>query len=164
MKDYFSFSGLKSLAHFIINFFNFSDLNLIVKKIIIIGIAFIAPVAPAILAVYFLILVDLITGLLASKKEKQHITSSGLSRTIGKVLIYSTTIIVSFVVHKYLLAGFEFPIESLVSGFIALTETKSIFENLDRLSNNQFLKDLIVLLSNERIKILPPKKTKKSED
>ena len=80
-----------------------------------------------------------------------------MSRTIGKILIYSTTIIVAFVVHKYLMSGFEFPIETMVSGFIALTETKSIFENINRIGNNKFVKDLILLLSNERVKRLPPK-------
>jgi phage-related holin len=120
-------------------------------------LAFLAPIKSAILAVYFLIFIDLITGLWASIKEKQPITSSGLSRTIGKILIYSTTIVVAFVVHQHLLIGFDLPLEALVSGFIAITETKSIFENLNRISKNDVMRDLILLLSNERQKRLPPK-------
>lgn len=126
-----------------------------VKHLVILTLAFLAPIKPAILSVYFLIAVDFITGMSASIKEKKTITSSALSRTIGKLLIYSTTIIVSFVVHKNLLSGFNLPIESLVSGFIALTEVTSILENLNRLSNNKVIKDLIRLLSNERSKRLP---------
>jgi hypothetical protein len=96
-------------------------------------------------------------------KEKQTITSSGLSRTIGKTFIYCTTIIVAYVVNKYLLVDFDFPIESIVSGFIAITESKSILENLNRLSEKSLLADLILMFSNEREKRLPPKKTKKND-
>lgn len=158
MKDYFSFlTTLKTTLYSFMNIFDFSDFDLLLKKLLILLLAFLAPIKSAILAVYFLIFIDLITGLWASIKEKQTITSSGLSRTIGKILIYSTTIVVAFIVHEYLLVGFELPIEALVSGFIAITETKSIFENLDRISNNKVMKDLILLLSNERQKRLPPK-------
>lgn len=139
----------------------FTKLNMqnFIKDLLLLLMTFLAPVKSTILAVYFLILVDLITGLWASYKEKQDITSSGLSRTIGKILIYSITIVISYIVHKFLLIGFEIPIESLVSGFIAITETKSIFENINRISNNQVMKDLVKILSNERQKKLPPKKT-----
>lgn len=164
MKEYFSvLLNLKNTAYSFINAFELNDINLFFKKILLIALSFLAPVISAILAVYFLVFVDLITGLWASLKEKQNITSSGLSRTIGKILIYSTTIIVAFVVHQHLLTGFDLPIESLVSGFIAITETKSILENLNRISKNQVMKDLILLLSNEREKRLPPKPTKNKQ-
>jgi hypothetical protein len=127
------------------------------KNIFIVILSFLAPVTQAIFAVYFLVLLDLITGVWGAIKQKKEITSSAMSRTIGKVLIYSTAIILAYVVHKYLMIGFEFPIETMVSGFIALTETKSIFENINKISKNQFVKDLIVLLSNERNKRIPPK-------
>jgi phage-related holin len=148
---------LKSVFLSFINSVYISSLHSFAKNLIILTLAFISPVKEAIFAVYFLITVDFITGIWASIKKKQPITSSAMSRTIGKILIYSTTIIVAFVVHKYLMSGFEFPIETMVSGFIALTETKSIFENINRIGNNKFVKDLILLLSNERVKRLPPK-------
>lgn len=138
-----------------------SGLYGILQKGFVLLLAFLAPVANVIFAVLFLIFIDLITGLSASMKEKQTITSSALSRTIGKMLVYLTTIIVAFVVNKYLLVGFEFPIESIVSGFIAITECKSILENLNRLSDNSLIDDLILIFSNERVKRLPPKKVKK---
>lgn len=134
------------------------------NKVFILFLAFIAPVAKVILAVFFLIFIDLVTGLWASMKEKQTITSSALSRTIGKVLIYSTTILVAYVMNKYLLVDFDFPIESIVSGFIALTEGKSILENMNRLSNNTLIDDLILIFSNEREKRLPPKPVKKKKE
>ena len=135
----------------------------ILKSVLLLVAAFLAPISTVIFAVMFLIFVDLITGVLASLKEKQRITSSAMSRTIAKTFVYCTTIIVTYVVHKYLLVGFDFPVESIVSGFIALTEMKSILENMDRISNHSVLKDLILIFSNERERRLPPKPVKKDK-
>ena len=77
----------------------------LLKSVILLLAAFLAPIATVIFAVMFLIFVDLVTGILASIKEKQRITSSAMSRTIAKTFVYCTTIIVTYVVHKYLLAG-----------------------------------------------------------
>lgn len=153
-------SILKNYADSIIESFSFTGL---IKSGLLLIAAFLAPIASVIFAVLFLIFVDLITGILAARKEKQRITSSAMSRTIAKTLVYCTTIIVTYVVHKYLLVGFDFPVESIVSGFIALTEMKSILENMDRISNHSVLKDLILIFSNERERRLPPKKTKKDD-
>lgn len=151
---------LSDYTQSIIDSFSFSGF---LKSGILLLAAFLAPIATVIFAVIFLIFVDLVTGILASIKEKQTITSSALSRTIAKTFVYCTTIIVTYVVHKYLLVGFDFPIESIVSGFIALTEMKSILENMDRISNHSVLRDLILIFSNERERRLPPKKTRKTD-
>lgn len=151
---------LKNYSQSVTDGFSFSGA---LKSIALLIAAFLAPIASIVFAVIFLIFVDLITGILASMKEKIRVTSSALSRTIAKTLVYCTAIVVAFVAHKYLLVGFDFPIESVVSGFIAITEMKSIMENLNRLSKQSVLKDLILLLSNERERRLPPKKTKKDE-
>lgn len=140
------------------------SLSGLLKSGLLLLAAFLAPIATVIFAVIFLIFVDFITGILASIKEKQNITSSAMSRTIAKTFVYCTTIIVTYVVHKYLLVGFDFPVESIVSGFIALTEMKSILENLNRISNHSVLKDLILIFSNERERRLPPKKVKKDKE
>ena len=151
---------LKEYTQSVADGFSFSGA---LKSIALLVAAFLAPIATVIFAVMFLIFVDLITGILASMKEKTTITSSAMSRTIAKTFVYCTTIIVTYVVHKYLLVGFDFPVESIVSGFIALTEMKSILENMDRISNHSVLKDLILIFSNERERRLPPKKVKKDD-
>lgn len=152
---------LKNYTQSVADGFSLSGL---LKSALLLITAFLAPIATVIFAVIFLIFVDLITGILASIKEKQNITSSAMSRTIAKTFVYCTTIIVTYVVHKYLLVGFDFPVESIVSGFIALTEMKSILENLNRISNHSVLKDLILIFSNERERRLPPKKVKKDKE
>lgn len=159
MKHHF-YNILKDYTQSILDSFSFSGF---LKSVILLVAAFLAPIATVIFAVLFLIFVDLVTGILASIKEKQTITSSAMSRTIAKTFVYCTTIIVTYVVHKYLLVGFDFPIESIVSGFIALTEMKSILENMDRISNHSVLKDLILIFSNERERRLPPKPVKKDK-
>lgn len=155
------YNALKNYTHSVLD--NFSVLGLF-KSFLLLIAAFLSPIATVIFAVIFLIFVDLITGILASIKEKQDITSSAMSRTIAKTFVYCTTIIVTYVVHKYLLVGFDFPVESIVSGFIALTEMKSILENLNRISNHSVLKDLILIFSNERERRLPPKPVKKKKN
>lgn len=165
MKSTFSItSSAKSYIESLFNTaFDFSKVEIFVKNLMVMTIAFLAPIHSAILAVYFLIFTDLVTGIWASAKEKQTITSSKLSRTISKTLIYSITIVISFVVHKYLLLDFDLPIEAVVSGFIAITETKSILENLNRISSNKVIKDLIILLSNERDKRMPEKQIRRDK-
>lgn len=154
------YDTLKDYTQSIVDSFSVSGLF---KSFLLLIAAFLAPIATVIFAVMFLIFVDLITGILASMKEKTTITSSAMSRTIAKTFVYCTTIIVTYVVHKYLLVGFDFPVESIVSGFIALTEMKSILENMDRMSNHSVLKDLILIFSNERERRLPPKPVKKDK-
>lgn len=151
---------LKSL----LSYFDLSNIDSVIKSWAIIILSLLAPIKSAILAVYFLIFTDFITGVWASIKEKQTITSSKMSRSISKVLIYSITIVVSFIVHKYLLVDFDLPIEAIVSGFIAITETKSILENLNRISSHRVIKDLILFLSNEREKRMPAKPTRRDSE
>ena len=145
-------------------YFDFTNFQIVVKSWIIMALSILAPIKSAVFSVYFLIFTDLITGLWAAIKEKQTVTSSKLSRTISKILVYSTTIIVAFIVHKYLLTDFELPIVSIVSGFIAITEVKSILENLNRISSHKVIKDLILILSNERNKRMPAKRTLRDQN
>lgn len=148
----------------LIAYFDLTNVDVALKSWIIVGLSILAPIKSAVFSVYFLIFADLITGVWASIKEKQTVTSSKLSRTISKILVYSTTIVVAFIVNKYLLVDFELPIVSIVSGFIAITEVKSILENLNRISSHRVIKDLILILSNERNKRMPAKPTRREEN
>jgi phage-related holin len=148
---------IKEIINLFVKTFHLTDVLSLLKKVFILIYAFLSPITKVIYTILFLIFVDLVTGLWASKKEKQAITSSALSRTVGKVLIYSTTVILAFIVNKYLLEGFGFPVERVVSGFIAITEMTSIMENMNRISDRPLLNDLILRFSNEREKRLPPK-------
>lgn len=126
------------------------DLHALLLKLSILLVGFFAPLQEMLFSLLFLVLVDLITGVIAAYKKKQKITSSKLSRTIAKILVYLTTVTVVHVANDFILFGADFiPLETFVVGFIAITEVKSIFENLNRISKHKFLTDLIRKLSND---------------
>lgn len=149
---------IKQYAQTSFSVLKLSDVYSLFQTLALLIVSFLAPMSKVIFAVLFLIFVDLVTGLIASFKEKQPITSSGLSRTIAKVFIYMTTIVLAYVCNTYLMQDFGFPVESIVSGFIALTEMKSILENMNRITDHSLIDDLILFFSNERERRLPPKR------
>jgi len=127
------------------------DTSLItVKSIFLVFLSFISPIQSIIIAIFFLTLLDFITGIIASIKAKIAITSSGISRTVSKIFVYTTTIIVCHILTEYILKSQDFPILPLVSSLIAITEATSIFENLNIISNNNVITYIIRMLSNEK--------------
>lgn len=105
-------------------------------------IAVFAPIQAAITTVAVLIAIDLITGIMASKKRGGPITSAGIKRTVGKVLLYEAALCVSFLVQTYL-TGDILPAVKLISALIGVTELKSILENMDSISGQSLFKTLI---------------------
>ncbi len=108
------------------------------------------PVRPALIAVTLLIFIDFISGVWASYKEKKPITSNGFRRTIVKMLAYQSAILVSFLLETYLLDGI--PMVKVITGLIGITEGKSFFENIRRITGIDFWSQLISKLNLEDIK------------
>lgn len=134
----------------IVGVFNYENFYQLGCKLAILALAFLAPMQNMLLSMLFLIVTDFLSGIWASIKEKKKISSSKLSRTVSKTLVYFTTVVVVHVAHIHLLGSSEIlPIESIAIGFIAITELKSIFENLNRISKNDLFSVLIERLSNE---------------
>ena len=111
-------------------------------------LAVFAPAKGMIVTAFVLIVVDLITGVLAARKEKQPITSAGIGRTVVKALVYETAIILAFLTQTYL-TGPEIPCANIVASLIGLTELKSILENLQILSGGQLLNMIIDKLGSK---------------
>lgn len=105
-------------------------------------IAVFAPIQAAITTVAILIAIDLITGIMASKKRGEPITSAGIKRTVGKVMLYEAALCVSFLVQTYL-TGDILPAVKLISALVGVTELKSILENMDSISGQSLFKTLI---------------------
>jgi len=144
------FSKLLGLLNRAREVFELQDIKALLLKLSILLLGIFAPLHQILISLLFLVLLDFITGILAAIKKKQKITSSRLSRTISKLLVYCTTVGAVHITNSMLLFGENFlPLESFVVGFIAVTELKSIFENLNRISRQPFLSDLIGKLSNE---------------
>jgi hypothetical protein len=108
------------------------------------------PIRSVMIAVSILVVADLISGIGASLKEKQKITSNALRRTVVKTLAYQASVIISFVIETYLLEGM--PVVKVVAGLIAVTEGKSFFENMHRITGIDFWSEILekVHASNEK--------------
>lgn len=101
-----------------------------------------APAKAMLITCLALVVMDLITGIMASKKAGKPITSSGIRRTIAKLLIYEVTIALAFLTQTYL-TGESIPVASIISGIVGLTELTSCLENLNTLSGGDLLKSII---------------------
>lgn len=116
------------------------------KPLIIMLLAVFAPVQAMLLTAGVLIIADLVTGLLAAHKQKIPITSAGIRRTISKMFIYQTAIMLGFLVETYMAPGI--PISSIVAGVIGITELTSVLENLSKISDNAVISNIITKLGS----------------
>lgn len=111
------------------------------KTLLVSLAAVLAPVKAVMLGAGFLIFADLISGLWRAWKEKESITSSGFRRTVTKIVAYELAIVTALVMETYLLDGV--PIIKIVASMIAMTEGKSIMENLSIVTGVDFIKALL---------------------
>jgi phage-related holin len=100
------------------------------------------PIKATLITVMVLTVVDLISGIMAARKEKKRITSSGLKRTIIKMTVYEAVIMLGFLTEQYM-TGDAVPIVKVLAGFIGLTELKSVMENIERISGMSIIHLLI---------------------
>ncbi len=121
------------------------------KKILIdsalVILAFFAPAQNLFIATGILIIADLIMGIYAAYKTGDPITSAGITRTVGKFLVYNTCIGSGFLVQHYLMAD-AIPVSNIISSIIGLAELKSIIENADRISNGSVMKAILAKLGS----------------
>lgn len=106
-----------------------------------------APIKELFAVCVILILVDLITGVLAARKEGRVIASAGLRRTVTKFCVYFTAIAIGYLVERFMLEGF-IPVSKIAAGLISIVESKSILENLDILNGSPVFTALIKKLGS----------------
>lgn len=115
------------------------------EKYKVLGLALItvfAPVKAAMLTALALILVDLITGIIASIKKKEKVTSAAFGRTIVKTLVYQIAIMLGFLTEKFL-TGDLVPVSKIITSYIGLTELTSVIENLNVISGGSLMQVLV---------------------
>lgn len=110
-----------------------------------------APAKGMVLTALVLVIMDMITGILASRKLKQPITSAGIGRSIVKTLVYEAAILLAFLTQQYL-TGPEVPVSNIVAGLIGLTELKSVMENLNTVSGGSLLSSIIDKLGSRNLR------------
>lgn len=106
------------------------------------ALAVLAPIQGAVVVCTLLVISDLITGILAAKKQGKAITSGGLRQSIVKLYIYETALILAFLTET-MLTGPAFPISKIVSAFIGITELTSNLENLNIISGQDLLETVL---------------------
>lgn len=114
-------------------------------------LAVFAPLQKMMFALLFLVTADFLTGIWAAYQTRTPVTSRRLARTIVKTFVYLTTVCVVHIANKFLLSAGDFalPLDSLIISFIALTELKSIFENLHKVQKQPFLQFLIDRIASD---------------
>lgn len=98
--------------------------------------SFFLPISGILILIAFAILFDTLTGIWKSVHLKEKVTSRGLSQIISKILLYETTVLLFFLIDKFLVSDIVaqfFSVEYLVTKVLALVlvsiEVVSINEN-----------------------------------
>ncbi len=107
--------------------------------------AVLAPVAPLLLTIGFLIMADFFLGVYKSFKLKQVITSRKMGHTISKMLLYQVTILSLFLFETFILDGI-LPITKIGAGLIGTIEIKSIDESVEALTGVGVWKRIVKVL------------------
>ena len=108
-----------------------------------------APIHQAVIVTAVLVIADLITGILAAKKQGIPITSSGIKRTVGKILLYEIALMLAFLVQKYM-TGDDFMAAKIVSAMVGITELKSCLENLSIITGSDIIKKLLDVITKAK--------------
>lgn len=119
----------------------------ILLKIAITIAAIFAPVQSIMVSAFIMILCDLLSGVIASKKRGEKIVSAGFQRTIVKILVYEVAIALGFIAQHYLMAD-ALPICNIIGSYIGLTELLSAYENLNDIAGGDLLKNIIKKLGS----------------
>ena len=101
----------------------------------------ILPIKDFLIITSALVVLDLITGIVAAKKRKEEIRSRFLMRTTIKLLLYYSAILATEGVQ--VVFAEKIPITYITAFTIALTELKSILENVDAGTGSRLAKMII---------------------
>ena len=98
--------------------------------------AFLMPISGLLFLVGFVIVLDTVTGIWKSYKNKVKITSRGLSAIISKMLLYEVTVVLFYMIDTFILSNIIlqfFSVDLLLTKVLALIlvsiEVMSINEN-----------------------------------
>lgn len=84
-----------------------------------------------------LFVADLVTGVWASRKRGQPITSDRFGRTVSTSIVYLLSIIIAHVAEQYVF-GATVPVLKVVAGIMGTTEFLSFAENAEAITSVPF--------------------------
>jgi len=113
-----------------------------IKNLLVVAIALLTPIHAIMISVFVLVFCDLILGILAARKRGESISSSGMRRTIVKILSYQAVIICGFLVETYMMGGI-LPLSKMLASLIGVVEMKSLLENADEIHGSSIIKKVI---------------------
>ena len=120
----------------------------ILIKISIAVVSLLAPLQESIIAIGFLIAVDLVMGLIASYRNNIALTSSRLKNTAVKMLVYNLLLISSFVCESFLIPFI--PMTKIALAFLGTVEITSLGESFQKITGISFIKYVKTYI-NERL-------------
>lgn len=123
------------------------------KKIVVIGEGILVMFSPTFFFIFvigFLVVADLITGVMCAKKANEEITSDKMRNTTRKGLGYMLAIIVAYIIQ--LAFAPELEVMKIVAGAIAFVELKSIDENYEKLYGFSIFKFILTKFSKDGTK------------
>tara|TARA_R100000951_G_C2625515_1_gene175865 strand:- start:119 stop:598 length:480 start_codon:yes stop_codon:yes gene_type:complete len=140
-------------------------------KLITITSAFFLPICGILILIGAAVIMDTVTGIWKAKKLKQKVTSRKLSALVSKILLYEATVMLFFLMDKFLLNDIVvsfFGIELLTTKILALVlcsiEIISINENFQIVKGVDLFAALKNLFSRAKEITKSFKDIKKNED
>lgn len=118
-------------------------------QVFLLIITFLAPLKSTILAIFFIILIDFITGIWASIKLKIPITSKQMRNSIGKFTAYILCIIAAHIFQETFGLK-DANITKAASFFIAFIELKSVIENVSKITEINLWNKIKSVLSGKK--------------
>jgi len=111
------------------------------------GLVFMAPVSVAMIAVGFLIGIDLIFGIVKARKLKEKFSSTRLSESAIKMLVYQLLIITGHIIETTLIT--YIPVTQMILSFLGMIELLSIGESFTKITGLPFLAYIKKFIKNQ---------------
>lgn len=125
-----------------------NSLNNYLTKASVLLITLLSPIHGVMATVGFLIVADLVTGMIAAKKRGEKINSAAMRRTVSKMVVYQIAVISGFLLETQLLHEL-LPVTKVVAGVIGMVEFKSILENGNTILGVNIFKEVIKRLGSK---------------
>lgn len=125
-----------------------------IKALLISALAQFAPTTGILIALFALVSLDLVTGLMRAHTLGEKIQSNGLRRTVIKLVAYELSVVLAYLVETWLI-GKTIPLTNMAAGAAGLVELLSVLENINVLSGGA-LRPLLDKLAPEIKKATKP--------